>query len=116
MTPALAGPRGSRHDARMAGTSRRTFGTWLADVLCGLIAFVVAWTLRFGIGDALVENLPRDLITFVAVYLALRLAARLYSLQRDQAVREAAALKIAADVAKRNTAAAPPPPPPPLRP
>jgi hypothetical protein len=95
----------------MTTPSRRTFGTWMADVLCGLVAFVVAWTLRFGIGDALVENLPRDLITFVAVYLALRLAARLYSLQRDQAVREAAALKIAADVAKRNAPSPPPPTP-----
>src|SRR5262245_424439 len=99
------------------GNARRTFGAWLVDVLCGLLAFTIAWAVRFGVGEEFRQELPRAIITFASIYVALKLAWRLYSVQKEHARQTVAVQKAAADIARKSapppSVSTPPPPPPP---
>lgn len=85
----------------MAKGQRRPFSTWLADVVCALIAFGIARGVRVGFGGSLWEQLPQDLVTFVAVYVALRLTFKLIAIQNERAAREADTHRAAAAIAKK---------------
>jgi hypothetical protein len=86
----------------MATVNRRPFSAWVADVFCGLVAFVGARAARLGMGQGLWDSLPQDLAVFVGVYVAMRLLLRLLAARRVRSAQHAEARRAAALIAKQT--------------